>query len=129
MSSFYELIQKIKKRPSMYLGKPAISNLRSCLAGYIFARRELGISQTEQEKKFTEFQGWIQKKFNITSSQSWDKVILFYSEDERTALERFFELFEEFLSADNETRLELEDAQLESSPDLFVGKFSSPTNS
>lgn len=129
MSNFYELIQKIKKRPSMYLGKPAISNLRSCLAGYILARRELGISQTEQEKKFTEFQGWIQKKFNISSSQSWDKVILFYSEDERSALERFFELFEEFVSSDNKTKVESQDSQLESSPDLFVGKLSSPTNS
>lgn len=129
MSNFYELIQKIKKRPSMYLGKPAISNLRSCLAGYILARRELGVSQTEQEQKFTEFQGWIQKKFNISSSQSWDKVILFYSEDERTALERFFELFEEFVSLENKTKLESQDSRLESSPDLLLGKLSSPTNS
>lgn len=45
----------------MYLGNPAISNLRSCLAGYILARRELGITQTEQEKHFTEFQTWVQK--------------------------------------------------------------------
>ncbi len=129
MSNFYELIQKIKKRPSMYLGKPAISNLRSCLAGYILARRELGISQTEQEKKFTEFQGWIQKKFNISSSQSWDKVILFYSEDERTALEHFFELFEEFASFENKTKVESQDSRLESSPDLLLGKLSSSTNS
>ncbi|GAA6620051.1 hypothetical protein [Scytonema sp. NUACC26] len=129
MSNFYELIQKIKKRPSMYLGKPAISNLRSCLAGYILARRELGISQTEQEKKFTEFQEWIQKKFNISSSQSWDKVILFYSEDERTALERFFELFEEFVSPDRKNLVESQNSQLESSPDLFVSKLSSRTNS
>ncbi len=81
----------------MYLGKPAISNLRSCIAGYILARRELGISQTEQEKGFTEFQSWVQEKFNISSSQSWDKIILFYSEDERKALDRFFELFQEYL--------------------------------
>ncbi|BAZ12119.1 hypothetical protein NIES4071_39470 [Calothrix sp. NIES-4071] len=81
----------------MYLGKPAISNLRSCIAGYILARRELGIAQTEQEKNFTEFQSWVQEKFNITSSQSWDKIILFYSEDERKALDRFFELFNEYL--------------------------------
>lgn len=81
----------------MYLGKPAISNLRSCIAGYILARRELGIAQTEQEKGFTEFQSWVQEKFNISSSQSWDKIILFYSEDERKALDRFFELFNEYL--------------------------------
>ncbi|MBW4603409.1 MAG: hypothetical protein KME29_28550 [Calothrix sp. FI2-JRJ7] len=97
MSNLYELISKIEKRPSMYLGKPAISNLRSCIAGYILARRELGITQTEQEKHFTEFQSWIQEKFNISYSQSWDKIILFYSEDERKALDRFFELFNEYL--------------------------------
>ncbi len=51
MSNFYELIQKIKKRPSMYLGKPAISNLRSCLAGYILARRELGKAFLRLNKK------------------------------------------------------------------------------
>ncbi|MDF5719732.1 MAG: hypothetical protein PUP91_04415 [Rhizonema sp. PD37] len=129
MSNFYELIQKMKKRASMYLGKPAITNLRSCLAGYILARLELGISQTEQEKNFTEFQGWIQKKFNITSSQSWDKVILFYSEDERTELERFFELFEEFVSPDNKTKLKSQDSLLESSSDFLLGKLLSSTNS
>jgi hypothetical protein len=96
MSNVYELIQKIKKRPSMYLGKPSICNLRSCLSGYILARREAGISQTSEEHQLSEFQTWVQNKFQINSSQSWDKIILFYSEDERSALERFFELFEEF---------------------------------
>lgn len=97
MGSLYELIQKIKKRPSMYLGRRSISNLRSCLASYILARRELGVPQTEQEREFVEFPNWIKKKFNTTSCQSWDSIILFYSEDEITALDRFFELFEEFL--------------------------------
>ena len=32
----------------------------------------------------------------ITSSQSWDKIILFFSQDEHKALEQFFELFDEF---------------------------------
>ncbi|MBW4671328.1 MAG: hypothetical protein KME60_28880 [Cyanomargarita calcarea GSE-NOS-MK-12-04C] len=101
MSSLYELIHKIQKRPSMYLGKASVCNLRSCLAGYIIARRELGILQTEEERNFVDFQTWIQKKFNIQSSQSSDKIILFYSEDERTALERFFSLFEEFIQENN----------------------------
>lgn len=77
----------------MYLGKRSISNLSSCLADHILARRELGIPQTEQEREFVEFQNWIKNKFNITSGQSWARIILFYSEDETTALERFFELF------------------------------------
>lgn len=98
MSSFYQLIAKIKRRPSMYLGKPAISNLRSFLSGYILARRELDIPQTQEEKEFSEFQFWIQLKFKISSDQSWDKTILFFSEDEQSAIAYFFNLFDEFVA-------------------------------
>jgi len=45
---------------------------------------------------FDNFQEWIQRRFDIQSCQSWAKIILFYSHDERGALEKFFELFEEF---------------------------------
>jgi hypothetical protein len=115
MNSFYESIRKIKKRPSMYLGKPSICNLRSYLAGYIFARRELGIAPTEEEQTFVKFQDWIQKKFNVSSSQSWDKIILFYSEDEHTALEQFFNLFEEFVRVSHPSD-SLERINLQASP-------------
>jgi hypothetical protein len=90
MSNFYQLI---------YLGKPAISNLRSFLSGYILARRELDIPQTLEEKEFSEFQFWIKSKFKISSDQSWDKTILFFSEDEQSAIEYFFNLFDEFVAS------------------------------
>jgi hypothetical protein len=95
--TFYELLEKIKKRPSMYLGKRSISQLQVFLDGYTFARRELGIPLTEEEREFEELQEWVEQRFNQASTQSWARIILFYSEDERDALERFFELFEEFL--------------------------------
>ncbi len=118
MGSLYELIQKIKRRPSMYLGRRSISNLRSCLAGYILARRELGVPQTEQEREFVEFQDWIKKRFNITSGQSWDSIILFYSEDEITAVDRFFELFEEFLQR-NKKALEIDSIDAQDETKVF----------
>jgi hypothetical protein len=99
MSNFYQLIAKIKRRPSMDLGKPAISNLRSFLSGYILARRELDIPQTQEEKEFSEFQFWIQSKFKISSDPSWDKTILFFSEDEPSAIAHFFNLFDEFVAS------------------------------
>jgi hypothetical protein len=99
MSNFYQLISKIKRRPSMYLGKPAISNLRSFLSGYILARRELDIPQTQEEKEFSEFQFWIKSKFKVSSDQSWDKTILFFSEDEHSAIAYFFNLFDEFVAS------------------------------
>jgi hypothetical protein len=98
MSSFYELIRRIQKRPSMYLGKPSINNLQAFLAGYSLARQELNTPDLD-ESDFEGFQSWVQKKFNISSSQSWDKIILFFSEDENSALITFFRLLDEFLDS------------------------------
>jgi len=115
MSDLYDLIQKIQKRPSMYLGKPHISNLRSCLAGYNIARRQLGIPPSQHEQEFVKFPNWIKEKFNISTGQSWDNIILFYSEDERTALNKFFELFLEFTQeSEKNSKPESTEEQVES---------------
>ncbi|WP_238360615.1 hypothetical protein [Iningainema tapete] len=101
MIGFYQIIQKIKQRPSLYLGQRSISHLQTFLDGYTFARREQGVPTTEEEREFEEFQEWIEQRFNQESTQSWARIILFYSEDERDALDRFFELFAEFLQRNN----------------------------
>jgi hypothetical protein len=98
MLDLYDLIRNIQKRPAMYLGQPSISHLRTFLAGYFFARHQLEQPETEQEKQFSSFQDWVQQRFKVTSSQSWDKIILFFSQDEQKALELFFKLFDEFSS-------------------------------
>jgi hypothetical protein len=100
MADIYETLQRIKARPSMYLGSPSILNLKSFLNGYLYARAELKKSLTEQEQDLEIFQDWIQQNFSVESSQSWAKIILFYSEDEREALNNFFKWLEEFQNRD-----------------------------
>jgi hypothetical protein len=100
MLDLYDLLGKIKKRSSLYLGKQSLSHLHVFLDGYTFARRQLGIPLTEEEKKFEDFQEWIEIRFNQADTQSWSRIILFYSEDESDALKRFFDLFEEFVSCE-----------------------------
>ncbi|WP_293332863.1 hypothetical protein [Microcoleus sp. CAWBG58] len=100
MLDLYDLLEKIKQRSSLYLGKRSLSHLHVFLDGYTFARRQLGIPVTEQETKFEEFQEWIENRFNQADTQSWSRIILFYSEDEADALKRFFDLFEEFLNSE-----------------------------
>ena len=97
MIELYDLLQRIKERPAMYLGSRSITCLNAFLNGYLGARHDMGVPRTQQEIEFEEFQEWIRKKFRITSSQSWAKIILFYSADEREALDKFFDLFEKFL--------------------------------
>ncbi|MBE9226237.1 hypothetical protein IQ264_12460 [Phormidium sp. LEGE 05292] len=97
----YELLERIKQRPGMYLGKCSITRLRMLLDGYGMARMELGLPRTNQEQEFNGFQEWVQERFNITSSHGWDSIILFYSADERDALDKFFELFEKFQNGES----------------------------
>ncbi len=101
MLDLYDLIRNIQKRPAMYLGRSTISNLRTFIAGYIFARRQMQISQTKQEQEFSNFQTWIQQRYNVTYNQTWDQIILFFSKDENSAFEEFFKLFDEFIKNDS----------------------------
>ncbi|MCY7383679.1 MAG: hypothetical protein LH628_14065 [Microcoleus sp. CAN_BIN18] len=97
MSGLFEIIEKIKARPGMYIGKPSVSDLFVFLAGYKTARRELGIEPSEQENEFYgEFQPWLQKRFKVQSVNSWAKIIMLYSVDEREGFEYFFKLLDEF---------------------------------
>ena len=98
MISFYKLINKIKQRPALYLGKCSLSQLQSFLDGYTFALRQANIPVSQEEQEFEKFQEWIEVKFSQSSTQSWSRIILFDSEDERDALEKFFELFDEFIN-------------------------------
>lgn len=97
MHDLYTLIDKIKKAPSMYLGRHSIICLQAFLSGYSVAKYELGEQSTKQDSDFMQFSEWIRKRFNLQTSQSWANVILFYSEDESKALDKFFELLNEFI--------------------------------
>ena len=97
MSNLYEMLNRIKKRPAMYLGKNSIFSLQAFLAGYNGAKREMGLSPTEEEEEFEYFLNWIRKRFKVETNQSWASIIVFYSADENKALDTFFELFDEFL--------------------------------
>ena len=99
---YNEILSNIKKRPAMYLfGVSSITRLDMLLRGTSLARREVCVSPTEPEREFEGFQSWIQEKYGINSGQSWSKIILFYSVDEYDGLQKFFELFEEYLNSNN----------------------------
>jgi hypothetical protein len=97
MQDLYGLIQKIHQRPALYLSKKSLSHLQVFLDGYTFSRREMGIPLSAQEQEFEQFQDWIEQRFSQPNTQSWVRIILFYAEDEADALDRFFELFDEFV--------------------------------
>jgi len=112
MDNFYDVLQKIQKRPAMYLGRHSIFSLQAFLDGHYFARRELGVPLTEQESEFQEFLQWLRQRFKVETGQLWASILLFHSVDERGAVERFFSLFEEFVN--REKVREFDDKRVES---------------
>ncbi|NJS12520.1 MAG: hypothetical protein HC789_20145 [Microcoleus sp. CSU_2_2] len=107
MSGLFEILEKIKARPGMYIGKSSVSDLFVFLAGYKTARRELGIEASERENEFYgEFQPWLQKRFQVQSVNSWAKIIMLYSADEREGFEYFFQLLDEFWQRDKSLQVD-----------------------
>ncbi|BAZ14908.1 hypothetical protein NIES4071_67780 [Calothrix sp. NIES-4071] len=110
MSKLYELLEKIKQRPGMYLGTASITSLRMFLVGYQFARREMRLENQESESDFYKnFQPWLQQKFDVKTVNSWDKIILLYSVDEKEAFTYFFQLLDEFLKRDKTLEVDKSD--------------------
>jgi len=101
MSTLFDLLEKIKTQPGLYLGTASITNLRMFVFGYRFARKELSISNTEAESDFYKnFQPWLQNRLCIRTVNAWDKIILLTCIDEKAAFDYFFQLLNEFLQRD-----------------------------
>lgn len=101
MEKLNEVMVQIKKRPGMFLGKKSLERLSWYLEGYELCRNSAG----EGEFKFSEeFQKFVEEKYKIKSYNlkgriSYVKIIMFFSfaQCECTALDRFFELYDEFM--------------------------------
>ncbi|WP_199315248.1 MULTISPECIES: hypothetical protein [Oscillatoriales] len=65
MISLYQLLQKIKERPGMYIGYPSVSDLFMFLCGYKRACQDMGLPLSDEEEEFHEFQPWLQKKLAL----------------------------------------------------------------
>lgn len=92
--NIFDLLTNIKPRPGLYFGGHSIVKLKSFLDGYYYAL--LANSINGDEDFWNKFQLFVSSKYHINTSQSWDKIILFFSNDEVDALDKFFDLFELF---------------------------------
>jgi hypothetical protein len=101
MSTLFELLEKIKNKPGLYLGTASITNLRMFILGYRFARSEVGIATTGAESDFHKnFQPWLQNRLSIRTVNAWDKIILLTCIDEKAGFDYFFRLLDEFIQRD-----------------------------
>jgi hypothetical protein len=101
LNKLHELLQKIKARPELYLGKKSLERLHPFLSGYVVC-----LSDRFGEScpvLFSDFQEYVQKKYQITSSHSCEKIIDFYSRSDEEAFDKYFDLMNEFLKKSEES--------------------------
>lgn len=87
------LLNKIRERPVLYLGKPKVERLKAFIDGYMTYMEEEGTYCV----LFDEFQSFVQKRYKIYSSQNWSNIIDFFSSSDQNAFDLFYKLFDEFL--------------------------------
>ncbi len=97
----FELLERIKQSPGLYLGRPSVHDLFVFLNGYEAARADLDVALTAEEEIFyDEFQPWLQQRLGVRSVTSWAKLIMLSCHDERAGFEQFFELLKVFKQRD-----------------------------
>jgi len=101
MNGVFDILEKIRTKPGMYIGRPSVRDLFMFLVGYECARGELGIEPTQEDDDFYgEFQPWLQQKLGITTVSSWAKMIMLSCKDEKAGFDYFFNLLDEFKQRD-----------------------------
>lgn len=97
--SISNMIERIRKRPGMYLGSNNIIALWHFLNGYKFAERDSGVecNGTLFPLNFKYMSEFANVQLNCTNNLGWCHNILnFCNGNEDIALNKFFELYDEF---------------------------------
>lgn len=95
----FQIINKIKKRPGMYLGSNSITALSHFLNGYQTAYHDLEIYWNGWlfPLDFKYMSGFTNIRLKCDNTMGWfNNILNFCDGDEKTALCKFFDLYDEF---------------------------------
>lgn len=90
-----EILKKIEQNPVIYLGQKSLVLLKAFISGYSVRLFE---EDENHADFFSDFQKFVSEKYNVTTDQGWAQIIGFFSGNDIAAFDRFFELFEEYLT-------------------------------
>jgi hypothetical protein len=112
MPAIPDLLDKIRKRPGIYLGERSLSALYHTIGGYALALGVHGIENDTPLRLPNDFNDWVAYRLHYKESTSgWKRMILGASPDEAAAFTRFFELLDEHATRKSRVVAKLMDFQ------------------
>jgi hypothetical protein len=97
MISIASFIRGLRGRIPMFVGTNSIPKLADFLRGYQHALDQTGVLADPSFLK--EFQRFVEQKYKVPVSRSWDQIISFVAADEGEAVELFWELIDEHFAS------------------------------
>ena len=96
MPAVPDLLDRIRKRPGLYIGERSLSALRNAIVGYELALGVHEILDDETLRLPDDFNDWVAYRLHYKESTSgWKNMILNVCQDESAAFERFFQLLDD----------------------------------
>ena len=99
----WELLEKIRERPGIYLGEKDLTRLRHLLDGYLLREKE--INPDYSGAFWDGFNRYVEQYYRINSTQGWCRIIEFFSASRADAFDTFFLRYDEFLAAYREGKM------------------------
>lgn len=102
MNYMKQILNEMRERPGMYIYECNLENLYAFMNGYMY--------QIFQEEDivpdfYPGFQKYIEETYKVTTGQHWAKIINFYADSEKEALDKFFLHLEEFTEIDSNQKI------------------------
>lgn len=96
---FFSILQRIKKRPEMYIQPVSLQSLNNFLTGFICCNL-YDNEEGDYLNKYPSFYDWIAMKESsaLSPSNSWLSVISENTANDKEAFDRFFEHFDSYLA-------------------------------
>lgn len=93
LDEILRFLEEVRARPAIFIGSKSLSELAATLAGYCscIIRRDGGMIPF-----FSDFWGYIQREYQVYSSQHWSRIIRFFCRTDTEAFDRFYEHLDAF---------------------------------
>ncbi len=89
----YDILDKMRERPAMYLGNVSITRLEAFINGFLFAQN----GETQEKPSFDEFNDFVDAYYNNFNVAGWrNKILADHYGNEDEAITQFYKLLDEF---------------------------------